>query len=105
MVLLACGSQIEEEPPLDILDREKFVLVMTDVQLLEAIRKQKMIREDDPTAKLASWYKEVFEKHGISENQFTATFTWYYGHPEEMILIYEEVFEQLSLLEGNEPDQ
>lgn len=105
LLMMGCSSPDEEIAPDDLLAKDKFVEVMVDVQLLEAIRKQKMIREDDPTVKLASWYKEVFEKHSITEDQFTTTFTWYYGRPDEMILIYEEVFEQLSLLEGKETDQ
>lgn len=104
LFLFGCTAPEEEIAPDDLLSKDKFVEVMVDVQLLEAIRKQKMIREDDPTVKLASWYKEVFQKHSITEEQFTSTFTWYYGHPDEMILIYEEVFEQLSLLEGKETD-
>jgi hypothetical protein len=103
LAFAACGTNIPaEEAPKNLIEREKFIQVMKDVQLLEAIRKQKMIREDDPESTLASYYKQVFEKHQITEESFTQTFTWYYGQPKEMIEIYEAVFEELSLMQGEE---
>lgn len=98
LVLFAC-SEPEIERPAGLLTREQFIDVMVDVQLVEAIAKQKMIRNDDPKVKLAEYYGVIFEKHGIADTTFNKTYDWYHGQPDELLSIYDEVLSKLSTLE------
>jgi hypothetical protein len=92
--LMACADS-ERIPPADIIPRDSFVALLTDVQLLEAVSKQKMIRTDNPGPRIARYYKKTFEKFEVSEELFLASFKWYYEDPEDMISIYEEVLNEL----------
>jgi hypothetical protein len=95
LIVLASCSSSERIPPADIIPRDSFVALLTDVQLLEAVSKQKMIRTDNPGPRIARFYKKTFEKFEVSEEQFLASFKWYYEDPEDMISIYEEVLNEL----------
>lgn len=95
LIFLASCSKSERIPPADIIPRDTFVALLTDVQLLEAVSKQKMIRTDDPGPRIARYYKKTFEKFEVTEEQFLTSFKWYYEDPEDMIAIYEEVLNDL----------
>lgn len=87
--LYACS---ESEPmPDNMIPREKFVEVLVEVQLIEAIYNQNMVRNDDPRGRIARYYSETFERFGITREEFTATYAWYYRHPYEMMDVYDEV--------------
>ncbi len=88
----ALHSCADNDPmPEGLIPREKFVEVLVEVQLIEAIYNQNMVRNDDPRSRIARYYRETFEAFGISREEFTATYAWYYRHPHEMMDIYDEV--------------
>lgn len=95
---VACGEVVLEPPP-GIIAREKFVKVLTDIELIEGISKHKIIRNDDPEARIKGYYREVFDRHGVSDSAFKITYDWYYSQPEEMLIIYDEVLMELQLKE------
>jgi hypothetical protein len=43
------------------------------------------------------YYDELFEKEGVTKEQFEATFRYYSARPEQMKLIYEEIVTELSV--------
>jgi len=85
-----------------ILQREKFIEVMCDIQLIEAAAKNKVFRNDDEALKLGAAYKETFEKHGITQAQFEESHKWWWSHPQAMKAVLLEVTEKLSQLEGKD---
>jgi hypothetical protein len=97
--MAACGSTQQDSKPKDLLSDEVFIAVLTDVQLLEATYKQKILREEDPNAVMPGYYKQVFDKHGVSQDDFEDTFSWWMKRPEEMLEVYNEVIDQLTKLE------
>jgi hypothetical protein len=101
---LACGSSEEaplsSPPPSGILPAEKFALVMADVQLAEAVVNQKMIREDEPLVMGAVYYTQVFEKHGISKEDFQKSHAYWASRPQDMLAIYDLVITELTKMEG-----
>jgi len=105
LLALACGSPEKEPlsvaPPSDILPAEKFALVLADVQLAEAVMNQKMIREDDPLVMGAVYYTQVFEKHGISKEDFQKSHAYWAARPQDMLAIYDLVITELTKMEGN----
>lgn len=82
--------------PDNLIPREQFVEVLVEVQLIEAIYNQNMVRNDDPRGRIARYYSETFERFGVTREAFSATYAWYYRHPYEMMDIYDEVVMRLT---------
>ena len=72
---------------------------MTDVQLLEATSRKKLIRDGDPKGRVSQFYGQLFDKHQITQEEFERTYRWWNSQPERMIEVYEKVLENLSRLE------
>lgn len=99
LMLLGCAGDTPAEKPDDVMDHDTFVIVMTDVQLLEATARKKLIRDGDPKERTAQFYKQLFDKHEISEEEFKRSYLWWNSQPELMVEVYETVLENLSRLE------
>jgi hypothetical protein len=99
LLLAGCAADAPADRPDDVLDHDKFVLVMTDVQLLEATSRKKLIRDGDPKERTAQFYKQLFDKHEITEEEFKRSYLWWNSEPELMVEVYEKVLENLSRLE------
>lgn len=93
--LIACGEE-ELPPPENLMPREQFVEVMVEVQLIEAVFNQNMIRSDEPRMRIARYYKETFERLGVDREDFEATHTWYHRNPDLLQEVYDEVISILS---------
>lgn len=90
LLLASCAAETRIQPP-GLIPRDAFVNLLVDIQQLEAVSKQKMIRIDNPAPRIAGYYVSVFHQHNITEQQFRDSFLWYYEDPDDMIAIYEEV--------------
>lgn len=101
LVMVFAIGCTEEEPvvPEGLIPRDEFVAIMADIQLVEALAKQKMIRNDDPEVKLAEYYGAIYSKYGIADSTFIATYDWYHRHPDELLEVYDEVLNRLSRVE------
>lgn len=101
LLAIVFGSCQEASPPepADGLGKEKFIDVMIDVQLSEAMRTQRGVRERNEGVDAPELYQSVFEKHGITKEKFLISYNYYKAHPAEMELVYEAVLDSLSKLE------
>jgi hypothetical protein len=79
--------------------RDTFVQVLTEVHLIEGVKKQRLMRNDDEGAIILQHYAELFDRFGIDEERFKTTYQWWYQHPVEMDGILEEVGERLADME------
>ncbi|MFZ6050600.1 DUF4296 domain-containing protein [Halocola ammonii] len=103
LLVAACGEQQEEQKIAEgVMSKENFTEVLTDVQLLEASMRQRFIRDEDPKLLYPIYYKQIFEKHEISEEEFKESLEYWSGQDEEMTGIYDNVIENLSLM--SDPD-
>lgn len=93
--IFGCGTETTQ-PPDDLIPRDTFVELLAEVQLIEAVFNQNMIRNDDPRARIARYYKTTFEKFDVTPEQFQTTYTWYYSQPELLLEIYDEVITVIS---------
>jgi hypothetical protein len=82
-----------------MISRDTFVQVLTEVHLIEGVKKQRLMRNDEQGLIVLRHYVELFERFDISEDRFNATYGWWYQHPTEMDGLLEEVSERLSDLE------
>lgn len=107
LCLTACVSNREERNPAPqgLIVREDFVPLFAEVQLLEAARKQKMLRGDSVDLQIANAYRQIFEKHHTTDSLFQLSYLHYFSKPEEMSVIYEEVIGFLSQQESEARDR
>lgn len=82
-----------------MISRDTFVQVLTEVHLIEGVKKQRLMRNDEQGLIVLRHYVELFERFDISEDRFNRTYRWWYQHPTEMDGLLEEVSERLSELE------
>lgn len=102
-VLSACSTA--EAPPDDLLDRAKFKQVLLGAQLVEARLNQEMVIEHRTDNPVEVYYTELFNKEGITREQFERTYRFYTEHPVEMKVIYEELIVELDSLKERVVDQ
>jgi hypothetical protein len=92
----AISCQKEKKEPDYLLEKEKFVEVLTDFQMAEGIVRLGYNRTKDSLTYNDSVYFAVFRKYGISEAIFDSNFTYYSNKPEEFEEIFENVITNLS---------
>ena len=106
------GPAMEE--PDDLIPREKMILVIADVHLLEAsvglrapappsrmpnqVPGQPFIPTalPDVTQQKSLPYYDIFKKHGVTLEQYRSSYQWYTLDPEEYGLMYDEVINELT---------
>lgn len=96
IILVSCSKK-EEKIPENILPKEKMIHVMVDVQIAEAAIQNKNLNLNDSTKAIAAgYYRNLFEKNKITEQQFRESFLYYSHHLDLWSKIYEEVINELS---------
>ena len=97
MIILSSCSREKEEIPSNIMPQKKMIEVLSDVHYTEETIQLKNLNYSDSTRKIAyGYYKEVFQKHQITPEQFKESFEWYKSHPEVMNDMYKEIITHLS---------
>ena len=106
LVLLCCitmmwsCTQSESKPPAQLIPEEKFVDLLTDVRLLEASYGVRVGRPDTIGKYMDTYYKMLFDKHGVVKEQFTQSYAYYLADHERMLLMEDKVLEKLTLLQA-----
>lgn len=94
---LACENS--KKRPESIIPEDKMVLILIDIQILEATYNMRLIHEEDRNERMERYYQEVFENYKTSIALFNESYTYYEENPEILEGIYEEVLEKLEALE------
>ncbi|WP_299821680.1 DUF4296 domain-containing protein [uncultured Pontibacter sp.] len=96
--LFACGNN-QSKAPADLVPRDKMVQILADIHIAEAQVESRVVYPD--TALMAFTYqeREVFKKHGVTEQQFRDTYSYYKDNLKEMDALYEIIVDTLSLRE------
>lgn len=98
--LNGCSNSSPTDPKtIGLVQRDTFVQVLTEVHLIEGVKKQRLMRNDDEGAIILQHYAELFDRFDIDEERFKTTYQWWYQHPVEMDGILEEVGERLADME------
>ena len=98
--MTGCSSPTQSKAePTGLIARDTFVNVLTEVHLIEGVKKQRLLRKDEEGAVLLRHYVELFERYQINENRFKETYQWWYQHPKEMDGLLEEVAAELARME------
>ena len=72
--------------------------ILTDVHLIEGARTGLTIL-GDTTYNISDYYRAMYVKHNITEEEFKSSFEYYSQHPEIMDKMYEKVIEELTIIE------
>jgi hypothetical protein len=72
---------------------------MAEVQLIEAAMKQRMLIGDDGASRARAAYLDLFERHEITGQLFEESHAHWFGQPESMVEIMQEVTERLTAWE------
>ena len=101
VAMSACSSSRQSgvESPDEIVSRDTFLLMLTEVQLIEGVFKQRLLRNDDEDMLLKSHYAELFQRFEITEERFLQSYRWWYEHPSEMDNLLQEAAEGLTAME------
>lgn len=92
-LLAACGGSEGPDAPLD---RARFERVLAGSLLIQARLTQELPLEETSGSSASAYYGELFEREGVSEADFKATYEAYLQHPGLLKEVYEEVLSQLQ---------
>lgn len=95
LFLLAACSPSTDIPP-DLLERDRFTDVLLEAQMIEARLNHEMVIDKRADSPVQAYYDSLFTREGIDQEQFTRTYRYYAGRPEELKAIYEEVLTRLA---------
>ena len=93
ILFVGCASP-EVKIPENILTQEQMMSIMVDIHVIEGARNGSIMLGD--TNGIEDYYAKVYEKHGITEDQFKSSFAFYSDNPTVFIPIYEEVLDSLK---------
>ncbi len=94
-----CGWFASDTPCQQHLDQRAMTLVLTDVFLLES---QLSLHQSQTSSKdsVGYFYAGIFEKHGITVEQFEEAFECYMLEEEQMISLMDDVLSSLSIIQS-----
>ena len=93
ILFIGCASP-EVQIPETVLTPEQMMPIMVDIHVIEGARNGAIMLGD--TNSIEDYYAKVYEKYGITEDQFKSSFAFYSDNPTVFIPIYEEVLDSLK---------
>lgn len=101
MLLWGCAAILLftacDRRPSDVMDKRQMAEVLTDVHIAESAVAQSEWKSSKAHKQL--YGNSVFEKHGITKEDFDRSVEWYALHPEKYVAVYDIVEENLDSLE------
>ncbi|GAB4247473.1 MAG: hypothetical protein Tsb0034_26690 [Ekhidna sp.] len=102
VILFGCK---QSDQPEDLIEKEKMVLLLKEIHLLEAkIEHIEIIPQDSAKAVFHHYEKMLFEEHGVTQDQYERSFTYYVEHPDQFEKIYTSVVDSLLQEEKTKSD-
>jgi citrate synthase len=99
MFLISCGTKSNEKPG-SLLSEEKLAAVLTEVELLDAVYTLEYQKRDTSRQTMAAYYEEVYQRHGVTREQFTESLEWYGKDPEKIRALRYKVYDELSRMQA-----
>ena len=84
MAMTGCDPRRKQDippQPEGFVEREQFIAIHAQLQLLEAAHRQHMLKGDRDKAR-ARYRASILKEAGVSDSAFSATYDWWYGQPE-----------------------
>ena len=97
--LFSCSHKTDSVPS-RIIPKDKMVDVLVDVHLAEAAADNHGLKSPQIDMMMAARYDSVFQKHGITFEEFKSSYDYYLAHPDVLSEIYSEVVNKLTTMES-----
>jgi hypothetical protein len=89
LLMSSCGKRV----PKDVISTDQMESILYDYHLSSAM--QSTLSPID-NVKREAMRRYVFDKHGVTEEQFDSSMVWYTRHPEELTKIYTHLSERFQ---------
>lgn len=103
LIYQGCRSERKDEvgkvPP-GIIPADTMVQVLVDVHLIEASLKVKHVKKEENERFTEYYYDQLFEKHGITREQFDQSIEYYERDSELIDAMYERVITELNKIQS-----
>lgn len=99
-LLASCTNKDKNPLPETLMPLDSMVLIVADMQLIEAANAVHIIQGHDPKKMAIRYYAGVFEKHHISQERFTQSMAYYHNDAALTEKLYAEVIETLSEMQA-----
>ncbi len=103
MMLSSCYTthyKDQQPPPKNLIDKDKIVLILADIELAESALRQKLNHGYEVKEVRETYYRSIFNEYEISREQFDSSMTFYKQDLDGLNQIYEEVITRLSVIES-----
>ena len=82
--------------PSDLIPRDSFVVILTEVRLLEGAYSNSYERVDTSEFTIASYYQRLFREHNITREQYLSSYDYYSKNLDDLPAIESEVAKRLE---------
>jgi len=86
--------------PKSLIDKDKIVLIIADVEIAEAALRQKQNTGHEIAEAKEAYFHTIFTSYEVTREQFDSSMIYYRQDLETMNGIYEEVISRLSVIES-----
>lgn len=90
---LLCLSACNVRRPEMVISNSKMADVLYDYHMTKAMIKNRTVPSDDERQ---AYMDFVFKKHGITEEVFDSSLSWYSHNPDQMTSVYDQVFARMN---------
>jgi hypothetical protein len=102
-VMAACTTNEPAHLP-----AEKMQAVLKDIQLAETystmvVRDSAHLNNEKNTDSLALYYKEIFQHHHVTQQEFESSLKYYEQHPDDLDSIYGRILTDMNKIQGENP--
>ena len=107
MALASCSeSETNDslEAPSDLIPEHEIMGIIIDLQILESHYQVRYQRPDVYKNALDSASYYVYERHGVTEDQYLRSYDYYAFNMDKMFLLYEATLDSVNIL-ANSPQQ
>lgn len=101
VVLASCGEE-KTPPPADLMSVERFADILRDVRLLEGAYATRYNRVDSSEYKINAYYEHLFLDHGITKEQYMATYSYYMNDPKKMMAIEDLILNKITTMQAEQ---
>lgn len=89
-LLAACNTEL----PKGVLSPKKMIPIVEDIHIVDAMLLNSNISKGDSIA--LSYYAYIYNKHGISKEQFNTSIAYYAKNPKKLRKVYPQILERLE---------
>lgn len=96
LILIALFSCSDDQKPKGLIEKERFVEVLTDIRIMEAAYGVSFKQKDSVKVSINALYDSLFKSNNLSKEQFLDSYRFYSETANELSSIEDMVMEKLT---------